>query len=51
MPIHDGVFRDFDSSQEALTFENTLRAKYLPKVKELLIAHQQPFNKSDTIEF
>ena len=43
--------RQFDSSEEALNFQNEVKTAILPRIKELILKHQNPNSSSETLEF
>ncbi|MGA7787250.1 MAG: hypothetical protein WCA56_03685 [Xanthobacteraceae bacterium] len=46
-----GAHRQFSSSAEAIDFQNEVKTKFLPGVKELLAKHQGPVSNAETLEF
>jgi hypothetical protein len=51
-PAQDGAIRIFTSSAEAIAFQDEVKSKILPKLKELLTKHQRPFSgETELLEF
>jgi hypothetical protein len=46
-----GAHCQFNSSAEAIDFQNEVKTKFLPAVKELLAKHQGPVSNPETLEF
>jgi len=42
--------RQFDSSEEAIDFKNEVKTRFLPRIKELIVKHQNLGNGSETLE-
>jgi hypothetical protein len=48
--LAEGTNRQFDSSEEAIDFQNEVKNDILPRIKQLILKHQNPNNSSEIIE-